>query len=77
MGFCMDSVGHVCVELRNESFKIHADYRDGALGEWWGSDESQPSHGHPEFMLADLDDLIAALQKAKAKLSGGAVAGPR
>lgn len=72
MGFCMESVGHVSVELRNESFKIHADYREGALGEWWVNDRPQPFHGHPEFKLANLDDLIAALQKAKAELSGDA-----
>jgi hypothetical protein len=69
MGMCLDYVGKISVEVRRESFKIHANYAydgdsekqaKGPLADWWRESV------HPEFMLKDLDDLIEALKQAKA-----------
>jgi len=72
MGFCMESKGRFAIEMRRESFTVHADYGyetvDGVtvhassadvFGKHW---RETP---HPEFLLEDLDDLILALQGAK------------
>lgn len=67
MGLCMPDHGRVSVELRRESFIVHADYAHdevgnpaaGALAERW---RGKP---HPEFELRDIDDLIAALTEAR------------
>ena len=66
MGFCMDKHGRVSIETRRESFKIHREYTNDALGRQW---RECP---HPEFMLTELDDLIAALVEARARLTGKA-----
>jgi hypothetical protein len=49
MGMCLDDFGKVSVEVRRESFIVHTDDADA----------------HPEFLLTDLDDLIAALADAR------------
>lgn len=54
MGMCLEDFGKMAVEVRRESFIIHPSY-EGDMGDM----------PHPEFMLTDLDDLIAALQDAK------------
>lgn len=59
MGFIRDSFGRVCVESRRESFILHVDH-GGAPG---------PS---PEFLTADLDDVIAALSDYRASLPAAA-----
>ncbi len=76
MGFILNGQGKMSVEVRRESFKIHPGYgyttdADGdevhtpdsdAFGRHW---RETP---HPEFLIEDLDDLIAALEEAKAHL---------
>lgn len=68
MGMCLDGV-----EVRRESFVIHPSY--GYKGE--DEDEVDDSSAflthwresaHPEFLLADLDDLIASLEEAREHL---------
>ena len=69
MGLVMSDHGNVSVELRRESFIIHAGYDT--------TPEGKPATGphaegwrrpHPEFLKADLDDLIAALVEARERL---------
>lgn len=66
MGFIREDFGRIGIEERRESFIIHpsygydesgSEYSDelGSFGIYWRS------HPHPEFLLSDLDDLIAAL----------------
>lgn len=76
MGMCLEGKGNTSVEVRRESFVIHAGYgytqdRDGddvhtpesdTFGKHW---REEP---HPEFLLGDLDDLIASLEEARAYL---------
>ena len=66
MGFCGDKHGRVSVETRRESFKIHRGHTDDALGRTW------QRFPHPEFENAELDDLIAALVEARARITGKA-----
>jgi hypothetical protein len=49
MGTCLEDFGNVSIEVRRESFIIHTD----------------DTEAHPEFLLSDLDDLIAALADAR------------
>jgi hypothetical protein len=68
---CLENKGRIGVEVRGShgSFVIHPSYGyDGdenhtpdsdTFGKHWREDP------HPEFLLEDLDDLIAALQDAK------------
>lgn len=76
MGMCLEGQGKMSVEVRRESFIVHPSYGytrdpDGVqvhtadadhFGKHWRE------HGHPEFMLEDLDDLIASLEEARAYL---------
>lgn len=63
MGRILNDVGRVAVEIRRESFIVHAAYderpKEDALATAWREGE------HPEFMVEDLDDLIAALIAAR------------
>ena len=65
MGFCRDPFGRISVESRRESFVIHTDYGYDGSGEHSKEDGALWKHwrevGHPEFLNADLDDLISAL----------------
>lgn len=66
MGLCMEHHGRVLVEVRGESFKIHAGYAgiNDALAALWSR------YPHPEFIVDDIDDLIAALQEARTHIRG-------
>lgn len=66
MGHIRESIGRVSIESRRTSFVIHTNYGYtpdgnkhsddlGSFGVHW---RESP---HPEFLRADLDDLIAAL----------------
>ena len=70
MGMCLKGVGKMSVEVRRESFVVHPSYG------YKGEDDSEPDDSstfqthwrkseHPEFLLADLNDLIAALEEAR------------
>jgi hypothetical protein len=62
MGFVHKNHGNISIETRSESFYIHAGYEEGeVLAEFW---RDVP---HPEFLLSDLEDLIAALEEVRAK----------
>lgn len=69
MGFCLDGVGRVSVEVRRESFVIHADYGYTVDAEHTPDSDHHGKHWretpHPEFEIKDLDDLIASLEEAK------------
>lgn len=52
MGMCLDGVGKFAIEVRSESFYI-------------ASDDFDPTVPNPEIDLADLDDLIKALEGAR------------
>lgn len=79
MGMCLDGKGKMSVEVRRESFTIHTEYgyvRDADGDLRLGPDSDSFGKGwrttpHPEFMLEDLDDLIAVLEEAKAYLKSG------
>ena len=71
MGFIRDRFGRITVESRSESFIVHTSYgydaegnehsdELGTFGRHW---RERP---HPEFLRADLDDLIAALADYRA-----------
>jgi len=76
MGMCLEGKGKMSVEVRRESFIVHPSYgytKDDAeddvctpesdrFGARW---REEP---HPEFLLEDLDDLIASLEEARAHL---------
>jgi hypothetical protein len=74
MGMCLDGFGKMAVEVRRESFIVHPTY--GYKGE---DDEEHDDSStfltrwresvHPEFLLADLDDLIRALEEAREYLA--------
>lgn len=71
MGMCLEDFGKMSIEVRRESFIIHTGYGykgeehdDSSFGKHWRES------GHPEFMLEDLDNLIAALKDAKHYLQG-------
>jgi hypothetical protein len=72
MGFCMEEVGNISIELRRESFVVHAGYGYDEEGEHTPPEDHFGKHwregGHPEFLFKDLDDLIKALQLAKRHL---------
>jgi hypothetical protein len=66
VGFIRDRFGRITIEERSESFIVHPVYGYDASGNAW--DDGLGSfgvywreHPHPEFLLDDLDDLIAAL----------------
>lgn len=65
MGMCLDEVGNVSIEVRRESFIVHANYSEfedplmRSLASAW---RELP---HPEFLIEDLDDLIKALAAAR------------
>lgn len=66
MGFIRSSHGRITVETRRESFVIHTSYGYDAAGNVHSDDLGRfgsywREHPHPEFLTADLDDLIAAL----------------
>lgn len=71
MGMCLEKKGRIGIEVRNESFKIHPSYGyEGVDGEFHTPDSDTfgkqwREDPHPEFLLEDLDDLIAALQDAR------------
>lgn len=71
MGMCLEDFGKMSIEVRRESFIVHTSY--GYTDDEQHDDSSFGKHwreaGHPEFMLEDLDDLIAALQDAKRYLN--------
>jgi hypothetical protein len=77
MGFCLEGKGKMSVEVRRESFIVHTSY--GYTTDEHGDDVHTPDSdqfgkhwrtaGHPEFMLEDLDDLIASLKEAKKYVS--------
>lgn len=54
MGMCHEDHGNISIETRRESFVIHPD-----AAVW---DERNI---HPEFYIADLDDMIDALIEAR------------
>ena len=71
MGMCLGEHGAVSIEVRRESFVVHASYG------YRGTTEASPRESwekrwvdepHPEFPLEDLDNLIGALQEARAYL---------
>jgi len=76
MGHCLEGKGKMSVEVRKESFIVHTGY--GYTTDEEGDEVHTPDSdhfgrhwreaGHPEFMLEDLDDLIAALKQAKKHL---------
>lgn len=60
MGMCLSEFGRVSIEVRRESFIIHPNE------EAWQPERIYADRDpHPEFYLADLDDLIRALQNAR------------
>jgi hypothetical protein len=61
MGMCLSDFGGVSVEVRRESFIIHAEpvLRDGETDKRWAENP------HPELPLEELDNLIEALKDAK------------
>ena len=60
MGLIRDDFGRITIEERRESFIVHPD------------DEAWPSDlAHPEFYLADLDDLISALDDLREAMRRG------
>ncbi len=71
MGLIMRDFGKMGVEMRRDSFIIHPSYGYKGEGDDVEHDDSEPwktawrENPHPEFLLEDLDDLIAALQYAK------------
>lgn len=66
MGMCLEEFGTVSIEVRRESFIIHyGPVESEVLSEHYAKEP------HPEFMLADLDSLIEALQDAKRYLEKG------
>lgn len=69
MGMCLDDFGRLSIEVRRESFIVHSDYGYTPDGDHTPDTDHHGKHwrtaGHPEFLLTDLDDLIAALQDAK------------
>lgn len=69
MGMCLDGKGNMSVEVRRTSFVVHPGYGYAAGGGHTPDSDSFGKHwreaGHPEFLLADLDDLIAALAEAR------------
>lgn len=76
MGLIRDDFGRIGIEERRESFIIHPSYgydaagnehsdELGSFGIYWRE------HPHPEFLLADLDDLIAALTDLRASSVAG------
>jgi hypothetical protein len=69
MGMCLEDFGQISVEIRRESFIVHAGYGYTSDGARTSDDDHFGKHwregGHPEFLLVDLDDIIAALQDAK------------
>lgn len=76
MGLCLEGKGKMSVEVRRESFIVHAGYwyTKDADGDEVHTPDSDRFGRHwreaprPEFVIADLDDLIAALQEAKSYL---------
>ena len=76
MGMCLEGKGKMLVEVRRESFVVHPSY--GYTTDAGGADVHTPESdhfgkhwredAHPEFLIEDLDDLIAALEQAKAWL---------
>lgn len=73
MGFCLEGKGKMSVEVRRESFIIHTAYGYTADEEHTPDTDHFGKHwreaGHPEFMIEDLDDLIASLREAKRHLA--------
>jgi hypothetical protein len=74
MGMCLDGSGKMSVEVRRESFIIHPSYGYKGVDDEERDDSSTfltrwRESVHPEFMLEDLDDLIRALEEAKAYLA--------
>lgn len=66
MGFLHPDVGIITVEASRESFTVHADYgyetgEDNELVDYGNLGHKWIDYPHPEFMYADLDDLIMAL----------------
>lgn len=61
MGMCLEEFGGVSIEVRRESFIIHAEPRlgDGKTDLRW------VENPHPELPLRELDNLIRALKDAK------------
>lgn len=55
MGMCLEGRGKFSVEVRRESFFLH--HEDNY--------ENIHERCSPEWMIDELDDLIAALQEAK------------
>lgn len=71
MGFVRERFGRITIETRSESFYIHPSYGYDDEGNEWSDSLGNfgiywREHPHPEFLLGDLDDLIAALQDARA-----------
>lgn len=66
MGFVYEGIGRITIEGRQESFRIHPSYgyddtgnrHSDDLGSFGAQWRTNP---HPEFLNADLDDLIEAL----------------
>jgi hypothetical protein len=66
MGMCLADFGNVSIEVRRESFIIHAGpmLRNGKPDERW------IQNPHPELPLEELYNLIEALKDAKRYLQG-------
>ena len=67
MGMCLEDFGRISIEVRRESFYVHAGYAytaDGERepGEFASAWRELP---HPEFLIEDIDDLIKALEDAR------------
>lgn len=70
MGFIHEARGRITIETRRESFIIHPQYGYNAAGDEHSDDLGRfgvhwRSTPHPEFLIADLDDLIGALTEIR------------
>lgn len=66
MGFIHKRYGRITIETRTESFIVHTNYGYDESGNMHSDDLGTfginwRENGHPEFLLADLPDLVEAL----------------